>query len=90
MTDKKYIKGSAKEINWQYWTFLNVSLKFDDLAQYVNDKWYVNMTISPRKTTWTYGDTHSITHNDYKPKPKDWVEKAQKEQDEIDISSIPF
>ena len=62
-----YISWSAKEIEWQYWKFLNVSLKFEELEQHVNDKWYLNLTISPRKEVWQYWDTHSIVLNEWKP-----------------------
>lgn len=62
-----YISWSAKEIDWQYGKFLNVSLKYEELEQYVNDKGYINLTISPRREVWQYWDTHSIILNEWKP-----------------------
>ena len=62
-----YISWSAKEIDWQFGKFLNVSLKFEELEQYVNDRGYINLTVSPRKEVGQYWDTHSIILNEWKP-----------------------
>ncbi len=75
-----YVNWSFKTVKWQYWEFFNMSFKLTDIQELVNDKWYVNLTISPRKEVWKFWDTHSITLNEYKPKQKE----------EIDMSQIPF
>jgi len=66
-----YIKWNAKAINWKHWEFFNISLKVEDLAEHMNDKWYINITMSKRKEVWKYWDTHYLVLNEYKPQPKE-------------------
>jgi len=64
---KNYIKWSAKMVKTQYWEILNLSLSLEDLQRLPQYKWYVRLTIAPRKEPGQYGDTHSIFENDYQP-----------------------
>ncbi len=82
-----YIKGNAKEITGQYGSFFNISLNLDDLKQYVNPKGYVNITMSKRKEVGQYGDTHSLTLNEWKPEEK---KEIKQNSNEIDMNDIPF
>lgn len=66
---KTYLKGNAKKITGKYGDFFNISLNVEELAEYVNDKWYVNITMSERKEVWKFWDTHSLILNEYKPSP---------------------
>jgi len=44
-----------------------MSFNVEKLSQYVNDKGYVNMTMSKRKEPGQYGDTHYFTLNEWSP-----------------------
>ena len=77
--------GIIKEIDWQYGKFLNASFSLEELKKHVNDKWYVNMTISKRKEPGRYWDTHSAMLNEYKKEIKE-----VKQEDDIDLNDIPF
>lgn len=81
----KYIKATGKEIQGQYGSFFNISFKLEDLKEYVNEKGYVNLTMSKRKEPGKYGDTHYFTLNEYKPK-----EKTQSNTNNNDVWDIPF
>ncbi len=65
---KTYIDGtSCKAINGQFGEFYNMSFNIEKLQQYANEKGYVNLTMSKRRETGQYGDTHYFTLNDWKP-----------------------
>lgn len=93
--------SSAKAIQWTYGEFFNVSFNVEKLQQYVNDKWYVNLTLSKRKEVGQYWDTHYFVLNDWKPEAwaktsNEAVPKANtpqplpKHNDSISISDVPF
>jgi len=81
MSEKSYLKGSAKEITTEYGTLLSVSLNIDDLKQYANDKGWINFTITQRRETDQYGNTHTCYYKPYEPKNK---------KEEINVDDIPF
>ncbi|USN59014.1 MAG: hypothetical protein H6767_02810 [Candidatus Peribacteria bacterium] len=65
---KTYIDGaSCKAVNGQFGEFFNISFNYERLEQYVNEKGYINMTMSRRKEPGQYGDTHYFTLNDWSP-----------------------
>lgn len=65
---KTYIDGtSCKAVNGQFGEFFNMSFSLEKLQQYANEKGYVNMTMSKRRETGQYGDTHYFTLNDWTP-----------------------
>jgi hypothetical protein len=68
---KNYIKWSAKLVNTQYWDLLNVSLSLEDLQRLPQYKWYVRLTIAPRKEVGQYWDTHYVFENDYGSKKEE-------------------
>tara|TARA_R110000850_G_scaffold229969_2_gene354765 strand:+ start:736 stop:984 length:249 start_codon:yes stop_codon:yes gene_type:complete len=71
MADKTFIEGSSsKAITGQYGEFFNMSFNLEKLAQYANEKGYINITMSKRKEVGQYGDTHSFTLNEWKPEQK--------------------
>lgn len=92
---KTYIDWtSCKAINWQFWEFFNMSFNLEKLQQYVNEKGYVNMTMSKRKEPGQYGDTHYFTLNDWKP---EWNENQNTTNNatnnkswDISVEDIPF
>ncbi len=90
---KTYIDGtSCKAINGQFGEFFNMSFNVEKLQQYVNDKWYVNMTMSKRKEPGQYGDTHYFTLNEWTP---EWVTNNTPQNNDnnpwdISIEDIPF
>lgn len=63
----KVFCGNGKEITGLYGNFYNVSLKLSELEKYVNEKWYVNVTISKMKNPDKWGNTMSVCINDFKP-----------------------
>lgn len=91
---KTYIEWmSCKTVNGQFGEFYNISLNYDKLKQYVNDKGYINITMSKRKEVWQYGDTHTFTLNEWKPE-NGWQQQKSSwnntSDDEISVSDIPF
>jgi len=73
MSDKKYF-GNCKEAtfnhNGQQFTKIRIGLSRDHLQEMislVNDKGWINLDLSQRASPSQYGDTHSLSHNDWKP-----------------------
>ena len=64
MSNEKNYVGKAKEGKFG---ILNASFKLEDLQKIVNEKGYVNVSISQMKQPDKYGYTHTIYANDYKP-----------------------
>lgn len=93
-----YIKGNAKAIEGQYGEFFNISLNVEDLAQYINDKGYVNITMSKRKEVGKFWDTHSLILNEYTPWNKwdrqDEVKETNRTKQDVEesvtIEDLPF
>jgi len=95
---KTYIDGtSCKAINGQFGEFFNMSFNVEKLSQYVNDKGYVNITMSKRKEPGQYGDTHYFTLNEWNPEgqsntnTQNISNNASNNTDEdISVEDIPF
>ncbi len=93
---KTYIDGaSCKAINGQFGEFFNISFNAEKLAQYANEKGYINMTMSKRKEPGQYGDTHYFTLNDWKPEGGSWdnapsAPAANTSSDEVSVEDLPF
>lgn len=94
---KTYINWiSCKAVNWQYWEFFNISLNLETLKQYVNEKGYVNVTMSKRREPWQYWDTHYFTLNEWTPQNSSmdsWTQTGNgysSTSEEISIEDIPF
>ena len=88
MADLIYINGTQiKEISGEYGSFFNMSIKYDALKEHVNEKGYINMTISKRKEVGQYWDTHYATLNT-------WVKPEEKKENnnswDISVEDIPF
>lgn len=69
---KTYVpKSSAKLRKVSFGDVISLSFKSEDLIAFAkahaNDKGYLNLEILPRKTPSDYGDTHSVSLNDWKP-----------------------
>ena len=98
---KTYIDWtSCKAINWQFGEFFNMSFNYEKLWEYINDKGYLNMTMSKRKEPWQYGDTHYFTLNDWNPEwgkvsqnnssQEKWEAKGKNDNNEISVEDLPF
>lgn len=97
---KTYIDGSScKAITWQYGEFFNMSFNIEKLAEYANEKWYVNITMSKRREPGQYGDTHYFTLNDWKPEggtdasassPQKPSQNQASWGDDISVEDLPF
>ena len=92
---KTYINGmNCKAISGQFWEFFNISINFEKLQQYVNDKGYINITMSKRREVGQYWDTHYFVLNEYNPENNtiDNAENITKDNktDEISVEDIPF
>lgn len=73
MADKAYLKCSCKAKTFDDGgTILRLSFKDTDIAEFVrthkNEKGYVNLIIRERKEPGTYGDTHAVYLDDWKPR----------------------
>lgn len=87
---KTYV-GSAKEKQGKYGEFISLSFSqkdLDILNASKNERGYVNLVINRRNQPGTYGETHSVTIDTWKPEAKN--ESPKKVAEEIDLSSIPF
>ena len=92
---KTYIDGSsAKAIQGQFGEFFNISFNYEKLGQYVNDKGYVNLTMSKRREPWQYGDTHYFTLNEYNPWNNSWNMENNSWNsnvwEDISVEDVPF
>ena len=79
MSDKIYL-GSAKAIQTQHGGLLKVSFKREDLETLlanVNQAGYVNLNVSKRKEVSQYGQTHSISIDDWTPNKQQGMQQAQ-------------
>lgn len=70
--ERTYVpKSSVKSRQGPYGEFLSVGLNLESFIefarQHVNERGYINLTISKRKSASDRGDTHSIYLDDYKP-----------------------
>ena len=95
---KTYIDWtSCKAINGQFGEFFNMSFNVEKLQQYVNEKGYVNMTMSKRKEPGQYWDTHYFVLNEWNP---EWWNTSTPVQNstnntsdntwDISVEDIPF
>ena len=65
---KTYInKAQCKEINLNFWNFYNMSFNIEELQKIANNKGYINITMSKRKESDQYGNTHYFTLNEWTP-----------------------
>ena len=98
---KTYIDGtSCKAVTGQFGEFFNMSFNLEKLQQYVNEKGYVNITMSKRKEPGQYGDTHYFTLNDWKPEGGDnnysnnqsntSTQNNDSKAGDISVEDIPF
>lgn len=73
MSEKQYLKCSAKARDTQYGEVLNLSIKVEDLADFCrkfkNERGYLNLTIAARREVGQYGDTHSVYLDAYANRP---------------------
>lgn len=72
---KVYVpKSSAKARQTSIGEILRISFKVEDAIEFfkknANDKGYINLELIPRKTAGTYGDTHTLTLDTWKPTPR--------------------
>ena len=71
MAEKVYLKCRAKARTTQYGELLSIGVRVEDLVKFAkehgNDRGYLNLTVSKRKETGQYGDTHSVFLDTYEP-----------------------
>jgi len=94
MADKIYV-WSGKQKETKLGNLLKISFSNNDittLLNNLNDKWYVNLNVNERKSVGKYGETHSITIDTWRPGTEvaEWVRKARKEQESINLEDVPF
>lgn len=84
MSEKKYLRGSAKEAPFsENGEFINFSLKVEEVANLADGEW-INLAIRRKREVDQYGNTHSVFLNEYKkdkdkgssPKSKDPITEA--------------
>jgi len=80
MAEKTFVNGvTVKAVQGNYGEFFNISISLEKLQQYANEKGYVNIVMSKRKDIGKYGETHSCTLNDWKPKETQIQETGETE-----------
>lgn len=65
MSNKKYIKGTAKAVQTQYGEILNLSLSLEDLQTCKSHNGYIKLQVTKRQAEGKFGETHSVTENTY-------------------------
>ena len=94
---KTYLKCSAKARQTSFGEVIKLGIKVDDFIafarQHVNERGYVNLDITPRKEQGPYGDTHSVSLDDYvkgsgktAPSPAGYDHSAMPDDSEIPIA----
>lgn len=97
-TTKNFIKGSAKQVTFgDGGTIINLSLNLDELNELPHPTGYVQLSVMERREADTYGNTHYVVENTYKPKGGDKPEpkagkpvKTVKDLPESDDDDLPF
>ena len=80
---------SIKEKDGNFGKFLACSIKYDALKEFVNEKGYINFSISPRKSVGNYGETHNAVL--YEKRDSETPNQEQiKTDEEISIGELPF
>lgn len=80
MSEKKFIKWWARQIDWQRWSFFNIRIHEKSiLACEKDDEGYFNITMSKLKEPKEKWYTHYLVENTYKK----WESKKSPEQKEI-------
>jgi len=73
-------KSKAVERDGRYGKFLCLSFKAKELRDFINEHvnadGYINLNVSPRKQLGEYGDSHSISLNQWKPTPRDGAPRS--------------
>lgn len=95
MADKIYV-WSGKQRDTNFGPLLKVSFSKNDietLSNNINEKGYVNLVVSERKSPGKYGETHSLFIDTWKPEAKQ--EDKQRERlkfpvDNIKPEDVPF
>ena len=91
--------GQVKTINWKFWSFQKISFsekQIDEMKTLVNSKGYINLNMNPRKEIGKYGETHTLTIDEYLSDGETQKSSIQPKQarrpmsDEITIEDIPF
>lgn len=68
--DKTYVKGSAKKIEFDNGgSIINLSFNVNNLSEHADEKGWVRLVCSERRSTDDFGNTHSCYLNEWKPDP---------------------
>ena len=74
MPEKIYAPGSAKLREKCNWFELGYSFKADQMIEFIrantNSRGYVNLRFNERRQLGKYGETHTVSLNDYEPQEK--------------------
>lgn len=77
-------KSSAKERTTSFGQIINLSFNAKELIDFVNantnEKGYINLEVVPRKEVSSYGDTHSVKLNNWKPEKTEGATPARQPQ----------
>lgn len=98
---KTYVpKSSAKALSKNGWTMLKLSFKAADLVKFVhenaNDKGYINLCVTKRREVGTYGDTHCVWLDTWKPNSENQSPQATAPEpsaqtaSQIEDDDVPF
>lgn len=104
MSDKIFIEGThikEKEFekNGERWSKMSMSFElekfYQDAKQHMNEKGYVNTTISKRKVPSEYGHTHFMELDTWKPTNQQTVTHndmggIETPKEDLGFSEIPF
>lgn len=82
-------KSKAVERDGKYGKFLCLSFRGKELRDFLNEHidgdGYLHLNVSPRKEIGQYGDTHSITKNQWKPQTREGMPVRSPQPPEPDL-----
>ena len=94
----KIFLGSAKQREGKFGLFFSLSFSkkdYEEMGKHFNDRGYVNLVMNERKEVGQFGDTHSVSIDNWKPEPKEGgsnIARARSKypQSNINPEDIPF
>lgn len=91
MSEKNYIKWSAKAVPTQFWEIINLSLNLDELNKLPNNNGYIRLSVMKKRETDQWGNTHYVVENTYQRDDSNtWSAQQQPAKSNDVDEELPF
>lgn len=95
--DKIFI-GTVKTREGKFGAFQSISFSkkdYEEMAKHFNDRGYINLVMNARKEVGQYGETHSVSIDNWKPEPREGGQniaraRGKYPQSNISPEDVPF